>query len=157
MSKMFICTIVMFVGSVVLPSAQHPTRPIDLESTEAVFKVVSEMPRFPGCEDLSDDPNSYEKYQCAQEKFLDYINSNMAYPDSAIVAGVEGRVVVQFIVEKDSIISNVQCIRDIGYGCGAEVVRVIDAMNQLPEKWTPGKQRGIPVRVLFTFPFTFTL
>ena len=67
--------------------------------------------------------------------------------------GIEGTVVLDFIVEKTGKISNVEILKEIGGGCGNEVVRVI---NGMPD-WIPGKQRGREVRVRFKLPVKFTL
>jgi protein TonB len=77
------------------------------------------------------------------------------YPLLAREEGVEGRVIVQFVVEPDGTITNAEIVRDIGSGCGSEALRVVNTMNQMEEKWTPGRQRGVAVRVLFTLPVSF--
>lgn len=84
---------------------------------------------------------------------LKFIYDNIQYPGIARENGVEGTVVVQFVVEKDGSITDVKVIRDIGAGCGAEAMRVV---NKMP-KWNPGKQRGRPVRVQFNLPVKFKL
>ncbi len=78
---------------------------------------------------------------------------NIRYPEMARQNGIEGTVYLKFVVEKDGSISNPQVIRNIGGGCGAEALRVVGKMP----KWTPGKQRGRVVRVLFTLPVKFSL
>ncbi|HLF62689.1 MAG TPA: energy transducer TonB [Saprospiraceae bacterium] len=125
------------------------------KTPEEIFKVVEQMPRFPGCEEL--EGHNDQKYQCAQQKLLEFVYENLQYPSEARIAGVEGRVVVQFVVEEDGEITDVLAVRDIGYGCGAEVERIVISMNSMDEKWTPGKQRGKPVRVVFTLPVSFKL
>jgi protein TonB len=64
---------------------------------------------------------------------------------------------VQFVVEKDGKITDANVVRDIGAGCGEEALRVVNSMNSMGEKWTPGKQRGKSVRVQFTLPVSFKL
>ena len=71
----------------------------------------------------------------------------------AIEAGIQGTVYVSFIVEKDGSISHVNVARGIGGGCDEEAVRVIRKMP----KWSPGKQRSIPVRVKINVPIKFKL
>jgi protein TonB len=88
---------------------------------------------------------------------LEYIYNNLKYPDEAKIAGIEGRVVVQFIVERNGELTDVKAARDIGYGCGEEAMRIVNSMNTMDKKWTPGKQRGKPVRVQFTLPIQFKL
>lgn len=121
--------------------------------TEETFQVVEEMPRFPGCEeqDLSD----YEKRQCSKRKLLEFVYNEIKYPKEAIKNEVSGMVLVQFIVKKDGSVSNVKAARDIGAGCGAEAVRVVELMNERGIQWIPGKQRGRKVRVQFNLPVSF--
>ena len=64
---------------------------------------------------------------------------------------------VQFVIEKNGSISNVKIVREIGAGCGEEVKRIVETMNDMPEKWTPGIQRGKPLRVQFNLPVKFRL
>ena len=82
-----------------------------------------------------------------------FIQRNLHYPTQAIDNDVSGKVYVTFVVEKDGSIGNPKLLRDIGFGCGAEAIRVVKAMP----KWNPGKQRGKPVRVQFNLPISFSL
>lgn len=68
-------------------------------------------------------------------------------------SGIQGIVYITFVVERDGSITDVRILRPIGGGCDEEAIRVIKAMP----KWTPGKQRGRPVRVQFNMPIRFTL
>ena len=108
------------------------------------------MPRFAGCENVH---KKEERDQCSQQKLLEFIYSNIKYPQLAKETRIEGVVVVQFVVEKDGSITDVKVVRDIGGGCGEEAMRVVKMMP----KWIPGKQRGRPVRVLFNLPIRFQL
>ena len=82
-----------------------------------------------------------------------FIERNLVYPQWAKDNKIEGKVFVTFVVEKDGSISGVKVLRDIGYGCGAEAIRVVMKMP----KWKPGKQRGKPVRVQYNLPIVFKL
>lgn len=130
---------------------------ISSPSNEEVFKVVEDMPRFPGldCEDIAGD--SKAKKACADKAMLQFIYKQITYPAIARKNGVEGTVVIQFVIEKDGFISNVKIVRDIGSECGQEALRVVKAMNDLPKRWISGKQRGKPVRVQFNLPIKFRL
>ena len=136
------------------PPPPPPPPPPEPE-VEEIFKVVEQMPRFPGCEDIGG--SNQEKYDCAQKEMLNYIYKNVKYPAIARENGIQGRVVVQFVVEKDGTITDARVVRDIGAGCGEEALRVVNSMNSMPQKWTPGKQRGKAVRVQFTLPVSFKL
>jgi protein TonB len=125
------------------------------EVVEEIFTVVEQMPRFPGCEEAGGTEE--EKKQCADKKMLEFIYKNIKYPNIARENGVEGVVVVRFVVEKDGSVSAAEVLRDIGAGCGEEALRVVQKMNELPQKWTPGKQRNENVRVHFNLPVRFKL
>ena len=122
---------------------------------QETFVVVEQMPRFPGCEDM--EGSDSEKQKCANEKLMLFVAENIQYPREAKKAGLQGRCIVNFIVEKDGRIGHVELKRDIGGGCGQEAVRVVESMNEKGIVWTPGKQRGKAVRVRFTLPVQFKL
>ncbi len=126
----------------------------EVSNNEEIFKLVEEMPHFPGCEDVAD---ATERKQCADSKMLEFIYKNIRYPKEAWDANVEGSVVVSFIVEKDGSISDAKTLREIGGGCGAEAVRVVNLMQEQGIRWIPGKQRGRNVRVQFNLPIRFKL
>ena len=113
------------------------------------------MPRFPGCEDAGG--SAAEKKQCADKKMLEFIYKNIKYPAIARENGVEGNVVITFVVERDGKVTDAQVLRDIGAQCGQEALRVVNLMNEQGIKWIPGKQRGRPVRVQFNLPVRFKL
>jgi protein TonB len=135
------------------PPPPPPPPPPPEPEVDEIFKVVEEMPRFPGC----NAGTMAEKKACADEKLLQYLYKNLKYPAIARENGVEGRVYIQFVVEKDGTIQDAKIVRDIGAGCGQAALSVVTDMNSLPERWTPGKQRGKSVRVLYTLPVTFKL
>jgi len=114
------------------------------------FKVVEEMPRFPGCDHIE---NESERKKCADKALLQFIYKNITYPIFARENGIQGAVVVQFVIERDGLVTNAKLARDIGGGCGEEALRIV---NQMP-KWIPGKQNGKPVKVQFNLPIRFKL
>jgi protein TonB len=105
---------------------------------EQIFVVVEDMPGFGG-----GDSN----------KFREYIAKNLRYPEIAAENGIQGRVFVQFVVEPDGKVSNVKVVRGVDPSLDREAVRVVESSPN----WKPGKQRGKPVRVSFTFPIIFVL
>ncbi|MCK4639149.1 MAG: energy transducer TonB [Bacteroidales bacterium] len=116
--------------------------PIEVDDDEEVeeaqiFTVVESMPSFPG----------------GDKARIRFLNENIAYPTMARESGIQGRVYVTFVVERNGIVTDVKILRGIGGGCDEEAIRVVKAMP----KWIPGKQRGKPVRVQFTLPIKFTL
>ena len=125
------------------------------KEADDVFKVVEEMPRFPGCED--EEPSSEELRNCSQQKMLEYIYTNITYPKEARDKGLQGVVVVQFVIKKNGTIENAKIVRNIGGGCGEQALKVVKSFNDMPEKWRPGYQRGNPVKVMYTLPVKFKL
>ena len=104
---------------------------------EVIFQVVENQPEYPG-----GMPELYE-----------FLRKNVKYPPIAKESGIQGRVFVNFVVEKNGSISNVKVLRGIGGGCDEEAIRVVKSMP----KWKAGKQRGKAVRVSFNLPIKFTL
>jgi len=109
----------------------------ETEEESEVFIIVEDMPEFPGGE-------------LALRK---WIGSNIKYPVIAAENGIQGKVYVTFVVDKDGSISNARIARGVDPSLDQEALRVV---NQLP-KWKPGKQRGKPVRVSYTVPINFQL
>ncbi|HHS95646.1 MAG TPA: energy transducer TonB [Phaeodactylibacter sp.] len=131
-----------------------PPPPPPEPEVEEIFTVVEDMPRFPGCEDKTDKA---ERTKCAQEKMLQFIYKHIKYPPIARENGIEGTTVIRFYVDKDGTVKEPQVLKDIGAGCGAEAMRVVNLMNKKGKRWIPGKQRGKPVKVYFNLPVRFRL
>ena len=129
--------------------------PIIESKNDEVVLLTDEMPRFPGCEEIAG--TKMEKEKCAKEKLLEYVYNNLRYPQVAIEVGLEGLVVVQFVVTKTGEIEQIEVVRDIGGGCGDVAKKIVTEMNSLPEKWRPGKQHGRPVNVRYTLPIKYQL
>ncbi len=132
-----------------------PPPPPKEDNVKEIFKIVEQMPRFPGCEDLAGTDN--EKMTCANQKLLEFLYQNIEYPRMAQENNIQGTVVVTFVVNMDGSITDAEVLRDIGGGCGAEALRVINLMKEMDEKWTPGRQRGHAVPVQFSLPVRFRL
>ena len=134
------------------PPPPPPPPPPPEPEVEEIFKVVEQMPRFNSskCEGLGDKK---EIEKCAQQEMLKFIYKNIKYPPIARENGVEGTVVVRFVVDKDGSVDEPEVLRDIGAGCGDEALRVVKMMP----KWKPGKQRGRNVKVYFNLPVKFKL
>jgi len=110
---------------------------IDQGTIEKPVIYVDVMPIFKGGE---------------EEMYL-WLGENIRYPQVAKESGIQGTVVVTFVVEKDGSITSIQILRDIGGGCGDEAIRVVQKMP----KWKEGRQSNVPVRVQFNLPIKFTL
>ena len=123
------------VEVVIVPPVEAP---VEEEEEEVIFVVVESMPEFPG----------------GPQAMMKYIAENIKYPVIAQENGIQGRVICQFVVEKDGKVSDIQVVRSSGEASlDKEAVRVINSMP----KWKPGKQRGKPVRVKYTLPVNFRL
>lgn len=107
------------------------------EVADEIFTVVEDQPTPSG----------------GMGAFYKYVSKNMKYPTQARRMGIEGRVFVQFVVDKDGSITEVKAIKGIGAGCDEEAERVL---RNAP-KWKPGKQRGRAVKVRMVLPITFKL
>ena len=108
---------------------------------ESVYNEVNEI-------DKVDEKPSFPGGESAMKS---YLNSNVKYPDVAQENGVQGRVIVESIIEKDGSMSDVKVIRSVDPSLDREALRVVKAMP----KWTPAKLKGIPVRTKCTTPVVF--
>lgn len=114
-----------------------PPKPVEEEATDEIFVVVEKQPEFPG----------------GTTALMKFLGDNIKYPVIAQENGIQGRVITNFVVERDGSISDVQVVRGQDPSLDKEAVRVIKTMP----RWTPGQQRGKPVRVRFTLPVVFRL
>ena len=101
------------------------------------LRYVEEMPEFPG----------------GQNAMLAYLQQEIVYPQVAISNGIQGTVLLEFVVEMDGSISNIKPLVSLYPACDEEAIRVVKAMP----KWKPGKQMGKPARVYFNIPISFSL
>ena len=115
----------------------EPTSANNNEGQGEIFQVVEEQPMFPG----------------GMQELMKFLQTNIRYPKEAQARGLQGRVVVQFVVNKDGSICDENVVRSVDPQLDAEALRVVRSMPN----WTPGKQRGEAVRVRFTIPVTFKL
>jgi periplasmic protein TonB len=132
-----------------------PPPPPPAPKVEEIFSVVEQMPRFPSAE-CDAKSTQAEKDQCAQQEMLKYIYKNVKYPALARENNIEGRAIIQFVVEKDGSITDIKLARELQGGLGEEALRVVELMAK-EKKWIPGMQRGKAVRVRFTLPIQFRL
>lgn len=109
------------------------------------FAVIETSPIFPGCEGEMDNE---ARKQCFQLKLMQHVHSNFEYPEEALEYNISGRIFIQFVLERNGCVSNVQIIRGVDPLLDKEAVRVV---TQLPEM-TPAMQRGKPVRMVFSMP-----
>ena len=124
------------------PEVQE-TKPVDMpngmavDAREEAFDVVEEMPEFPG----------------GPQALMEYLMKNVSYPKSAFDANIQGRVLAQFVVDKEGTVRGAKIIKSVDPALDNEALRVINSMP----KWTPGRQNGKLVNVKYTIPVTFNL
>lgn len=110
---------------------------VEEKEPEKPFQSVEQMPQFPG----------------GDAELLKYVSSNLRYPTIAAENGIEGLVVVRFVVNKDGVVSDAEVLRSLDPSCDKEAIRVVRSMP----KWVPGKQNGRNVAVYYTLPVRFQL
>lgn len=108
---------------------------IEQSESDKVFEVVEKMPSFPG------GPGA----------MYDFLAKNIKYPEVAVECGIQGSVIVTFIVKKDGSLSDVRVAKSVDPSLDKEAVRVVKSMP----KWIPGIEKGKYVNVKFTLPVTF--
>lgn len=109
----------------------------EAKEDDKIFMVVEDSPTFPG----------------GEGEMMRYISNNIEYPQMEKENGIEGQVVVNFVVNEDGSISNIKILKGITKGLNEEAKRVIKTMP----KWEPGEQRGKPVKVRVNLPIRFSL
>lgn len=117
--------------------APAPVEEVEEEAEEQIFTVVEKNPEFPG----------------GAAALMKYLKDNINYPVIAQENGIQGRVICQFVVNRDGKIVDAVVLRGVDPSLDKEALRVVNSMP----KWNPGEQRGKPVRVRFTLPVQFKL
>ncbi len=119
------------------PVIEEPAAVEEEPEEPEIFLVVEDMPEFPG----------------GEKAMYEFLGKSINYPQVAKENGIEGKVYVQFVVDKRGKVTDYVVRRGIGGGCDEEAIK---AVSKMPN-WKPGKQRGKPVSVQFTIPVFFTL
>lgn len=152
------------------PAIQQPIvieapNDVEIEDVEIKFDIFMDEEDIIEEIIVSDEPaeeEAEEIHQFVQEMpspvgglaaFYKYLGQNLKYPAQARRIGIEGRVFLSFVVEKDGSLTDISVMKGIGAGCDEESVRVLENAPS----WNPGKQRGNPVRVRYAFPVVFKL
>lgn len=138
---------------------------IEIEEEEFIPVIVFETdPLLDESDVIFEDPEetaeeaiyiaeTMPSYEGGIAEFYKFVGKHLKYPAQARRQGIDGKVFVHFVVEKDGSLGDINIAKGIGAGCDQEVLRII---NMSP-KWNPGKQRGKPVRVHMMLPITFRL
>lgn len=114
------------------------------------FAIVESVPVFPGCEDLVGNDKIKA---CFQQKLLEFVGKNYIYSEAARELKLSGRIIVQFVVEKNGSVSNIQILRGVDPWLDEEAVRVLQSLPRIQ----PARQRGQPVRISFVVPINIQL
>ena len=132
--KKLILMVLMAVCRLMTANAQ---KTVVSQTNQKVFDTVEQMPEYPG----------------GMQAMIEFLQTNMKYPEDAAKQKVEGRVMVQFVVETDGSVSDVHVAKQVFPSLDAEAIRVVQAMP----KWTPGKDKGRVVRVKYNLPIVFRM
>ncbi|HPM30301.1 MAG TPA: energy transducer TonB [Chryseolinea sp.] len=110
---------------------------VEKEDVDQIFSIVEEQATYKG----------------GMASFYEFVGKKIKYPAQAKRMNIEGKVFVEFVIERDGRLTDVKAIKGIGGGCDEEAVRVVMSSPG----WSPGKQRGKPVRTRFVIPINFKL
>jgi protein TonB len=169
---------VQYTSMVVAPASQTNIEPPTLiQILESVISTVTVagaeatginpveipagVPGGPGAEEVPSETKihsidaieSYPEFPGGQEAFVKFLRKNLRYPGMAAENGIQGKVILSFVIERDGELSNIKVIRGIGSGCDEEALRVLSKSPQ----WKPGIQNNQKVRVAYTLPINFSL
>jgi len=120
----------------VIATEDNPIQ-VSEKDNDTVYQVVDQMPEFPG----------------GMEAMMEFVATNIKYPQDAIDENIEGRMMVSFVVEKDGLVSNVKMLRGVCKSIDEEAMRVVRGMP----RWKPGMKDGKPARVAYQIPIVFKL
>lgn len=136
MKRMFLLAL-MSAGLTLAVQAQKTVVSNESSTKEKVYDVVEQMPEYPG----------------GMGELMKFIGNTMKYPEDAEKQQKEGLVIVNFVVEKDGSVNDIEVAKGAWPSLDAEAIRIVKALP----KWTPGKEKGKTVRVKFTIPFRFAI
>lgn len=119
-------------GQEIVPDPPMPPEPPMEKVEDEIFQIVEVQPEFPG----------------GMEKMMQFISNNFQYPQIDMDNGIQGRVFISFVVERDGSLSTIKVLRGVSKTIDAEAIRVIKKMPN----WKPGEQAGKTVRVKYTLP-----
>ena len=129
--------ILMFLMAGCFLMTANAQKTVVSQTDPKVFDTVEQMPEYPG----------------GMQAMIEFLQTNMKYPEDAAKQKVEGRVMVQFVVETDGSVTDVHVAKQVFPSLDAEAIRVVQAMP----KWTPGKEKGRVVRVKYNLPIVFRM
>jgi len=107
------------------------------EKEDVVYQVIEQMPQYPG----------------GESELMSFIAKNLKYPVIAQENGIQGKVILRFVVSKTGVVDKIEVVRSLDPACDKEAVRVVKTL----QRWIPGKQNGVNVSVYYTLPIAFKL
>lgn len=143
MKRLFFASLLLF--GCIQANAQNPTS----TDQEPLYQVVETAPRFEGCAEEAEA----DAHACSNKNLITFLSEKVVYPKKAKNKGIQGKVIVSFVIEKDGSVSTTKVLRGVHKSLDNEARRVV---NEMP-KWTPGTQRGKAVRVQYTLPIIFSI
>jgi len=136
------------------PPPPPPPPPLLLESDlEKIYRNYGNLNHFPVCN--NPEENFSRKLECIRQNLIDFIESKLEYPKEALENNISGICIIQFVLDKDGSIKNPRILRDIDYGCGQEVLRIVNNSEQLI--LTNRTAKGRRIKLLLTLPIEFCL
>ncbi len=139
-----------FIFSACTEEVENRTEENPINLSNEIFKVVEKMPTFKGCDETLE---SAEFKKCATKNLLQFVYTNIKYPEVSRDNGVEGTALVRFVVDKEGKVTSPEIIKSVSPDIDAEVLRI---MNLMPD-WNPGEQEGKRVSTYFNLPVKFKL
>lgn len=124
------------------------------ENNSDVYEVVDEMPRFPGCESETD---ATKRKECSELALLKHLYNSLKYPKDAMEADAQGTVVASFVINKEGYIEDAKIVRSVYPSLDAQVLKITQAMNEMPDRWIPGKHDDKIVKVRYNLPVLFRI
>ena len=123
------------------------------EEAQEPMTIVETMPEWGTCPEGAAEGFMHPSRECTEQAIIDFVVSELKYPKKARRKGIEGKVVVKFVIEKNGEVGEASVVTPVSPLLDEEALRVVQAMPP----FRPGTQRGKPVRVMFHLPFNFAL
>lgn len=128
---------------------------ISAQSDTTIYQVPQQKARFPACEHI--DTTLEAKLICAEQAMLNFVHSRITYPQAAYEQGIEGTVVLAFVVEKDGSITQLEAVKDLGHGTAKAAMAVVELMQNENLKWVAAQHEGQTVRSKYILPVRFKI
>ena len=142
--------VIYFDGTVGEAGVTYVAYEDEISDEIMAFEVVESVPVFPGCESAK---NNAERKACFQQQLMIYVSQEFNYPEIAAEMGIQGKVFVEFVIEKNGTVSHINVIRGVDPSLDLEAVRVVKGLPRI----SPATQRGKPVRMRFVVPISAKL